>query len=223
MPNSIVEILKQLRAIVQTMSAGKMMALFLLVSVTVAGLVVMISWSGKPDYIPLYSHLSPEDASQVVSLLREKKIEYRLSHDGGTIQVPRERIYELRLDLASQGLPRGGTGFEVFDNAKLGMTEFVQNINYQRALQGELSRTINGLSEVDSSARTHRYAGPLSLYRAGGPGQRIGYPEVEARSLAQRRPDPGHCAPRLIKRTSAATRPGHHRGPGRQDAGRSRR
>ena len=163
MPNSIVEILKQLRAIVQTMSAGKMMALFLLVSVTVAGLVVMISWSGKPDYIPLYSHLSPEDASQVVSLLREKKIEYRLSHDGGTIQVPRERIYELRLDLASQGLPRGGTGFEVFDNAKLGMTEFVQNINYQRALQGELSRTINGLSEVDSS-RVHIVMPDRSLF-----------------------------------------------------------
>ncbi len=163
MPNSIVEILKQLRAIMQTMSAGKMMALFLLVSVTVAGLVVMISWSGKPEYIPLYSHLSPEDASQVVSLLREKKIEYRLSHDGGTIQVPRERIYDLRLDLASQGLPRGGTGFEVFDNAKLGMTEFVQNINYQRALQGELSRTINGLSEVDSS-RVHIVIPDRSLF-----------------------------------------------------------
>lgn len=163
MPNSIVEILKQFRAIVQTMSAGKMMALFLLISTTVAGLVVMISWSGKPDYIPLYSNLSPQDASQVVSLLRDKKIEYQLSHDGATIQVPRERIYELRLDLASQGLPRGGTGFEVFDNAKLGMTEFVQNINYQRALQGELSRTINGLSEVESS-RVHIVMSERSLF-----------------------------------------------------------
>jgi flagellar M-ring protein FliF len=163
MPNSIVEILKQLRAIIQTMSAGKMMALFLLISTTVAGLVVMISWSGQPDYIPLYSHLSPEDASQVVSLLRDKKIEYRLSHDGGTIQVPRERIYELRIDLASQGLPHGGTGFEVFDDVKLGMTEFVQNINYQRALQGELSRTINGLSEVENS-RVHIVMPDRSLF-----------------------------------------------------------
>lgn len=163
MPNSIAEILKQLRAILQTMSAGKMMALFLLLSMTVAGLVVMISWSGQPDYIPLYSHLSPEDAGEVVSLLRDKKIDYQLSHDGGTIQVPRERIYELRLDLASQGLPNGGTGFEVFDNAKLGMTEFVQNINYQRALQGELSRTINGLSEVESS-RVHIVMPDRSLF-----------------------------------------------------------
>lgn len=163
MPNSIVEILKQFRAILQTMSAGKMMALFLLVATTIAGLVVLISWSGRPDYVPLYSHMSPEDAGEVVSLLREKKIAYQLSHDGGTIQVPREKIYDLRLDLASQGLPRSGTGFEVFDNTKLGVTEFVQNINYQRALQGELSRTINGLSEVDSS-RVHIVMPDRSLF-----------------------------------------------------------
>lgn len=163
MPNSIVEILKQLRAIIQTMSAGKMMALFLLVAATVAGLVLMISWSGRPDYVPLYTHLSPEDAGEVVATLREKKIDYQLSHDGGTVQIPRERLYEVRLDLASQGLPRGGIGFEVFDNTKLGVTEFVQNINYQRALQGELSRTIGGMNEVES-ARVHIVMPQRSLF-----------------------------------------------------------
>lgn len=163
MPNSIVEILKQLRAIIQTMSASKMMALFILVAATVAGLIMMITWSGRPDFVPLYSHLAPEDAGEVVAVLREKKIEYQLSHDGATVQIPREKLYEVRLDLASQGLPRGGLGFEVFDNAKLGVTEFVQNINYQRALQGELSRTISGLDEVEST-RVHIVMPQRSLF-----------------------------------------------------------
>ena len=163
MSKSIADILSQIRAIIQTLSAGKMMALFMLVAATVAGLVVLISWSGRPDYMPLYSHMAPDDAGEVVASLREKKIEYRLSHDGGTIEIPRDKIYEVRLDLASQGLPRGGTGFEVFDNAKLGMSEFVQNINYQRALQGELSRTINGLAEVESS-RVHIVMSERTLF-----------------------------------------------------------
>jgi len=163
MQNSIAEILKQLRAIIQTMSAGKMMALFLLAATTTAGIVVLVSWSGRPDFAPLYSQMSPEDASQVVAMLKEKKIAYQLSHDGGTIHIPRERLYEVRLDLASQGLPRGGMGFEVFDNTKLGMTEFVQNINYQRALQGELGRTISGLNEVES-ARIHIVMPERSLF-----------------------------------------------------------
>jgi flagellar M-ring protein FliF len=124
----------------------------------------MINWSGKPDFMPLYTQLSAEDAGEVVGRLRDQKIPYKLSHDGSTIQIPREKIYEIRLDLAAQGLPRGsGVGFEVFDNTKLGVTEFVQNINYQRALQGELSRTINGLAEVESS-RVHIVIPPRSVF-----------------------------------------------------------
>jgi flagellar M-ring protein FliF len=163
MPNSFVDILKQLRAIIQTMSAGKMVALFLMVAATLAGVVVLISWSGRPEFVPLYSHLAPEDAAEVVNTLKGKKIQYRLSDDGGTIQVPRQRLYEVRLNMASQGLPRSGVGFEVFDNTKLGTTEFVQNINYQRALQGELSRTIDCLEEVESS-RVHIVMPERSLF-----------------------------------------------------------
>ncbi|RJQ82969.1 MAG: flagellar M-ring protein FliF [Desulfobacteraceae bacterium] len=163
MPNSIAEILKQIKAIFQTMSAGKMMVLFLVVASTVSGMIGLISWSGRPDFAPLFSQMTPESAGEVAALLKHKKIEFQISHDGQTIQIPRERLYEVRLELASQGLPRGGTGFEVFDNAKLGMTEFVQNINYQRALQGELSRTINSLSEVESS-RVHIVMSERSLF-----------------------------------------------------------
>jgi flagellar M-ring protein FliF len=164
MAKSIADFGNQARAVFKTMSAGKMISLTLLVVATIWGLVVLISWSGKPEFMPLYTQLSAEDAGEVVGRLREQKIPYKLSHDGSTIQIPRENIYEIRLDLAAQGLPRGsGVGFEVFDNTKLGVTEFVQNINYQRALQGELSRTINGLAEVESS-RVHIVIPPRSVF-----------------------------------------------------------
>jgi flagellar M-ring protein FliF len=154
----------QVRAVFKTMSAGKMISLSVLVVATVWGLVALINWSGKPDFMPLYTQLSAEDAGEVVGRLRDQKIPYKLSHDGSTIQIPRESIYEIRLDFAAQGLPRGsGVGFEVFDNTKLGVTEFVQNINYQRALQGELSRTINCLAEVESS-RVHIVIPPHSVF-----------------------------------------------------------
>jgi flagellar M-ring protein FliF len=164
MPNSFKESATQIKAIIQTMTVGKMITLAVLMVGTIAGIITLISWSSKPDFMPLYSHLSAEDASEVVAVLREQNTPYQLSNDGGTIQIPRGQIYEVRLSLAAQGLPRGsGVGFEVFDNSKLGMTEFVQNINYQRALQGELSRTINGLGEVESS-RVHIVMSQQSLF-----------------------------------------------------------
>jgi flagellar M-ring protein FliF len=164
MARSMADFGTQVQAVFKTMSAGKMISLTVLVVATIWGMVVLVNWSGKPEFMPLYTQLSAEDAGEVVARLREQKIPYKLSHDGSTIQIPREKIYEIRLDLASQGLPRGsGVGFEVFDNTKLGVTEFVQNINYQRALQGELSRTINGLEEVESS-RVHIVMPPRSVF-----------------------------------------------------------
>jgi flagellar M-ring protein FliF len=164
MAKSIAEFASQVGAVFKTLTAGKLISLTILIVATVWGLIVLINWSGSPEYLPLYSQLSAEDAGEVVARLKEQKITYKLSHDGGTIQIPREKVYDVRLELASQGLPRGsGVGFEVFDNTKLGMTDFVQNINYQRALQGELSRTINGLSEVESS-RVHIVIPPRSLF-----------------------------------------------------------
>ncbi|MGD9365261.1 MAG: flagellar basal-body MS-ring/collar protein FliF [Desulfobacteraceae bacterium] len=164
MTKSVSDFGNQVSAVFKTLSPAKLICLTVLVIATIWGLIVLINWSGKPEYMPLYSKLSAQDAGEVVARLREQKIPYKLSHDGGTVQIPREHVYDVRLDLASQGLPKGsGVGFEVFDNTKLGMTEFVQNINYQRALQGELSRTINGLAEVESS-RVHIVMPPRSLF-----------------------------------------------------------
>jgi len=107
----------------------------------------------KTDYTPLYSGLSDEDLSGIVAALQAKKIPYQIT--ANSISVPDDSLYETRMALAQEGLPKGsGVGFEIFDEQKLGSTEFVQKVNYQRALQGELARTINRLNEVQES-RVH--------------------------------------------------------------------
>jgi len=117
----------------------------------------------KTEYAPLYGRLSEEDMGGVAEALKAKKIPYHLS-GANSISVPKEQLYEVRLALASEGVPKGsGVGFEVFDQQKLGSTEFVQKINYQRALQGELSRTINGMKEVMES-RVHLVIPSESLF-----------------------------------------------------------
>ncbi|HOV87392.1 MAG TPA: flagellar basal-body MS-ring/collar protein FliF [Syntrophobacteraceae bacterium] len=107
----------------------------------------------RTEYSPLYSRLSEEDLAAVVSTLKAKKIPYELT--GNSVSVPKDSLHETRLTMASEGVPKGsGVGYEIFDQQKLGSTEFVQKINYQRALQGELARTINRMNEVQES-RVH--------------------------------------------------------------------
>ncbi len=108
----------------------------------------------RVDYVPLLSDLSETDLASVVNVLKEKKIPYQLT-GSHAVSVPKEKLYETRLLLASEGLPKGsGIGFEIFDQQRLGSTEFVQQINYQRALQGELGRTIAQMEEVQE-CRVH--------------------------------------------------------------------
>ena len=155
---------QQLKLAFKGLSTGKLIAMAILVGGTIAGLAFLLTWSENGDLHPLYSNLAPEDAAEIVTKLKEKQIPYQLTLDGTGVRIPYDKIYETRLELASQGLPRGnGIGFEVFDDTKLGMTEFVQNVNYQRALQGELSRTINTLLEVESS-RVHIVLPARSLF-----------------------------------------------------------
>ncbi|MDR1397976.1 MAG: flagellar M-ring protein FliF [Desulfarculales bacterium] len=114
-----------------------------------------VMWGFKEDYQVLYSGLNQQDASQVVSKLRDLKVPYSLEANGSVISVPQSAVYETRLSMASEGLPKGqGVGFEVFNKVELGTTDFVQKINYQRALQGELARTISGFAEV-MDAKVH--------------------------------------------------------------------
>ena len=131
---------------------------------TVVGVVIltavclgaMVYFSNQIDYGVLFSNLNSDDAAAMTAKLKEKKVPFQLSPDGRTILVPTDKVSELRLEMAASGLPHGGgIGFEIFDNkSSLGATEFEQQISYRRALQGELSRTINGLEEIQSS-RVH--------------------------------------------------------------------
>jgi flagellar M-ring protein FliF len=158
------QILSQLRNLFKSLSAGKQIALLILAVGSIAGFVFLMNWAGKPEFNPLYSNLDANDAGIILSRLKEQKIPYRLSANGSTILIPQERIYETRMELASKGLPQGGSiGFELFDDTKLGMTEFAQNVNYQRALQGELVRTISGFAEVES-CRVHIVMPEKSLF-----------------------------------------------------------
>ena len=137
------------------MPAGRRMGFLSAAALVVGGFIALMFWVNQPDYQMLYSGLNQQDASAVVEKLKEMKVSYQLAGDGTTIKVPQESLYEARLALASAGLPKGsGIGYEVFNEVKIGTTDFVQKINYQRALEGELARTIASFSEVES-ARVH--------------------------------------------------------------------
>lgn len=154
----------QLKAVWEKLSIGRKTTLLIMVFGAVIGFSILIMWAGQPEFQLLYSNLDPEDAGAICAKLKDDKIPYKIVSNGNSIQVPKDRIYEIRLELASQGLPKGGAiGFEIFDKIKLGMSEFVQNVNYQRAIQGELSRTISGFDEVESS-RVHIVIPSKSLF-----------------------------------------------------------
>jgi flagellar M-ring protein FliF len=129
------------------------LALLSVLALCVAIISGMVMWSQKVDYQVLFSNITQEDAGQVIAKLKDMKVSYQV--EGNAISVPSEKVYELRLELASQGIPQGGgIGFEIFDKNQFGVTEFVQRLNYVRALQGELARTVRQLAEVDQ-ARVH--------------------------------------------------------------------
>ena len=133
----------------------KKIGLFVFLIASVSGLIVVWLWAQKPELEVLYSNLSSEDAGAIVAKLKEAHIPYSFSADGSAVLVPSDKVHELRIQMASQGIPQGGViGFEIFDRTTIGTTEFVQKINYRRALEGELDRTIGQLAEV-SRARVY--------------------------------------------------------------------
>ncbi|KUK59040.1 MAG: Flagellar M-ring protein [Synergistales bacterium 53_16] len=112
----------------------------------------VIFLAGRTSYVPLFSGLDTEDQAAIVEMLKEKGVEYRLEPSAAAVLVPESRVHELRLNMASDGLPKGGAvGFEIFDNTKMGMTDFEQRVAYVRALEGELARTIRQMDAVEGA------------------------------------------------------------------------
>lgn len=130
----------------------------------IAAFLAMVFWLNRPNEAVLYTNLFPEDAARIVDTLKKDKIPYTLTNNGTTILVPEQKVYDLRLKVAGEGSMVGqGVGFEIFDQLKVGQTDFVQKINYQRALQGELARTISEFPQVES-ARVHLVIPSRSLF-----------------------------------------------------------
>lgn len=148
-------IVAQLLGFWRNLSRARRIALVAVTGLVLAG-VVAISWLGNTvRYAPLYRGLDPEDAGLVLTKLKDMQVPTRVSLSGTLIEVPRQRVHELRLELASSGLPRGGgVGFEIFDKSELGSTQFEQTIKLRRALEGELARSVATLESVQS-ARIH--------------------------------------------------------------------
>lgn len=125
-------------------------------------------WMGRPDYQVLFAGMDPKDVAAVVATLDKQKTPYTLADDGKTVLVDKESLYKTRMQLLGGGLDLKGTvGFELFNNAEFGVTEFAQKITYQRALQGELARTIMGFDEVQN-ARVHLVLPESGLLRKRG-------------------------------------------------------
>ena len=147
------------------LSPGKQMLIAAVAFLSALAFAVLIFVANRTDYRPLFTNLTSEDAGEIVKKLKDSKTPYQITPDGKGILVPSDKVYELRLTLASEGIPQGGgVGFEIFDRKNFGMTEFVQKLNYQRALQGELSRTIAQLTGVEQ-ARVHLVIPEKSLFK----------------------------------------------------------
>ena len=150
--------------VIKAIPPGKKISFILTLCVVIGGFIALIFWTNRPDYQILFANLDTGDAARITERLKEKRIPYVLEGGGSAVLVPNEMVYELRLELASEGIPRGqSVGFEIFDKLSFGTTEFVQRLKYQQALQGELARTIMEFDAIDK-ARVHIVTADDSLF-----------------------------------------------------------
>lgn len=157
----------QLRKLLASLTPRQRISLAVAAVVVIAALFWLAGWRREGDFRPLYTGLAAEDAGAVVAKLRERGVEYRIAENGSSVLAPSAQIAELRLQMAAAGLPKTGrAGFELFDKTNFGLTEFAEHINYQRAVEGELERSIMALSEVEQ-ARVHLTLPKDSIFAEG--------------------------------------------------------
>ncbi|AWI81640.1 flagellar M-ring protein FliF [Parazoarcus communis] len=143
--------LQNINALTQQQKLAAAVALGLAIALVVG----VLMWNRGPDYGVLFSNLEERDGGQIIAALQQQNVPYRMSSDGRSILVSQDQVHDVRLRLAAEGLPKGGmVGFELMDTQKLGVSQFNEQINYQRALEGELSRTVQSIASV-MSARVH--------------------------------------------------------------------
>lgn len=144
----------RLRDAFNRLSSQQKLGFMVAIAAVIAIVVGTVLWSQQPDWKVLFSNLNEKDGGAIVTILEQQNIPHRYG-DSGALMVPSSRVHEVRLKLASQGLPRGGmVGFELMENQKFGISQFAEQVNYQRGLEGELARTIQSIGAVQS-ARVH--------------------------------------------------------------------
>ncbi|MGO8697647.1 MAG: flagellar basal-body MS-ring/collar protein FliF [Limisphaerales bacterium] len=142
---------QQLLGIWKQLGLNQRISIVLATCVVGAGLVALTLWSSRTDFALLYGKLEEGEASKVVAVLDEAKVPYEI-RGAGSIYVPSDKVYQVRMQMAGKGIPKGeGVGFEIFDKANFGISDFVQRANYTRAIQGELARTISQLDQVENA------------------------------------------------------------------------
>jgi flagellar M-ring protein FliF len=147
--------MNQISKLISALSPRQRFTIVAVALLLVAGFAYLSHWRTESDFRPIYTSLAPEDAAAIVQKLKETGTQFRLSEDGASVLAPSARVAELRLEMASAGLPKSGRiGFELFDKNNLGVTEFAEHVNYSRALEGELERSITSLNEIQQ-ARVH--------------------------------------------------------------------
>jgi flagellar M-ring protein FliF len=142
----------QLAGIWKQLGINQRISIVMATGIVVLGLFGVAYWSSRADYSLLYGKLDDGEASKVIAALDEEKVPYKIGAGGGSILVPSDKVYQVRMQMAGKGIPQGeGVGFEIFDKANFGISDFVQRANYTRAVQGELARTISQLDQVESA------------------------------------------------------------------------
>lgn len=157
--------LEALLGIFGKLSIQQRMIIGVVFVVTLTLLAFIVFVFNEPSYSALYTNLAQEDASKVVEYLSSQKVVYKIEDNGQTIRVPKEKVYEVRLALAGKGIPSSGiVGYEIFDKSTMGMSDFMQKLNYKRALEGELARTILQQENVQG-ARVHIVVPQKSVFK----------------------------------------------------------
>ncbi len=152
------------QSLLSRISSQQKMGLMLAASAIIALLLGGWMWSQAPDYKVLFSNVSDRDGGAIIASLQQMNVPYKFADGGGAILVPAGEVHDARLMLASQGLPKGGlVGFELMENQKFGTSQFLEQVNFQRALEGELARSIQALAAVNG-ARVHLAMAKQSVF-----------------------------------------------------------
>src|SRR4051794_28091249 len=152
MPPFLAGAAARIKSVLSTMSLGQKVVIGLLTVGLVLGGVFFYNWITAPTYAPLFSNLAASDASAIVDQLNSEGVAYQLSDGGQTIMVPKDQVYNLRLSVSGKGLPSGqGTGYALLDQQGITTSQFQQQVTYQRAVEGELAKTLEAIHGVKAA------------------------------------------------------------------------